>query len=67
MSNLWQPSARTARSVDRAGRDHSRHVLERGAARAAPTIWMRQKNLGLWRSWTWNQTADAGARDRRAA
>ena len=24
-----------------------------------PNIWMRQKHLGLWRSWTWNQTADA--------
>jgi long-chain acyl-CoA synthetase len=24
-----------------------------------PSIWMRQKHLGLWRSWTWNQTADA--------
>ncbi len=24
-----------------------------------PNIWLRQKHLGLWRSWTWNQTADA--------
>ena len=24
-----------------------------------PNIWMRQKHLGLWRSWTWNQSADA--------
>lgn len=24
-----------------------------------PNIWMRQKHLGLWRSWTWNQTAEA--------
>ena len=24
-----------------------------------PNIWMRQKHLGLWRSWTWAQTADA--------
>jgi long-chain acyl-CoA synthetase len=22
-------------------------------------VWMRQKHLGLWRSWTWNQTATA--------
>ena len=28
-------------------------------AKRGPTIWMRQKHLGLWRSWTWNQTADA--------
>ncbi|MEY4736874.1 MAG: hypothetical protein RL302_1193, partial [Pseudomonadota bacterium] len=24
-----------------------------------PNVWMRQKHLGIWRSWTWNQTADA--------
>jgi long-chain acyl-CoA synthetase len=24
-----------------------------------PRVWMRQKHLGLWRSWTWNQTATA--------
>ncbi len=24
-----------------------------------PNIWLRQKHLGLWRSWTWNQTGDA--------
>jgi len=24
-----------------------------------PNVWMRQKHLGVWRSWTWNQTADA--------
>ncbi len=24
-----------------------------------PHIWLRQKHLGLWRSWSWNQTADA--------
>ena len=29
-------------------------VKERG-----PTVWLRQKHLGLWRSWTWNQTANA--------
>ncbi len=29
-------------------------VKERG-----PTVWLRQKHLGLWRSWTWNQSADA--------
>jgi len=24
-----------------------------------PRVWMRQKHLGLWRSWTWDQTAAA--------
>ena len=24
-----------------------------------PNVWLRQKHLGLWRSWTWNQTGTA--------
>ncbi|OGB33209.1 MAG: fatty-acid--CoA ligase [Burkholderiales bacterium RIFCSPLOWO2_12_FULL_61_40] len=24
-----------------------------------PNVWMRQKHLGLWRSWTWDQTSEA--------
>lgn len=24
-----------------------------------PNVWMRQKNLGIWRSWSWQQTGDA--------
>ena len=24
-----------------------------------PNVWLRQKHLGIWRSWTWNQTAEA--------
>jgi long-chain acyl-CoA synthetase len=24
-----------------------------------PRVWLRQKHLGLWRSWTWDQTAEA--------
>ncbi len=27
--------------------------------RRGPHVWMRQKHLGIWRSWTWNQTATA--------
>ena len=27
----------------------------------ADAVWMRQKKLGIWRSWTWRQTADAVA------
>jgi len=29
-------------------------VRERG-----PRVWLRQKDLGIWRSWTWTQTGDA--------
>ncbi len=30
-----------------------------GVAKRGPNIWMRQKHLGIWRSWTWDQTAEA--------
>ncbi len=41
------------------GRHHARHVLERRPRSAATQVWMRQKKLGIWRSWSWRQTADA--------
>src|SRR3954470_16521393 len=28
-------------------------------ARRGPNVWMRQKDLGIWRSWSWNQTGAA--------
>ena len=28
-------------------------------ARRGPNVWLRQKQLGIWRSWTWDQTATA--------
>jgi long-chain acyl-CoA synthetase len=34
-------------------------IFWNAVAKRGPNIWMRQKHLGLWRSWTWNQTADA--------
>jgi long-chain acyl-CoA synthetase len=27
--------------------------------RRGPQVWMRQKELGIWRSWSWTQTGDA--------
>ena len=30
-----------------------------GVKKRGPQVWMRQKHLGVWRSWTWNQTATA--------
>ena len=31
------------------------------AQQRGPQVWMRQKELGVWRSWTWAQTAEAVA------
>lgn len=30
-----------------------------GVARRGTDVWMRQKELGIWRAWTWQQTGDA--------
>ena len=27
-----------------------------GVKKRGPLVWMRQKHLGVWRSWTWDQT-----------
>ncbi|MDE2607269.1 MAG: long-chain fatty acid--CoA ligase [Burkholderiales bacterium] len=32
-----------------------------GVARRGPGVWLRQKDLGIWRSWTWEQTGQAVA------
>lgn len=46
----------------------SRSVLEgdtipalfwNAVAQRGPDVWLRQKHLGIWRSWTWQQTGDA--------
>jgi long-chain acyl-CoA synthetase len=30
-----------------------------GVKARGPNVWMRQKNFGIWRAWTWNQTGEA--------
>jgi len=34
-------------------------IFWNAVAKRGTTVWMRQKHLGLWRSWTWAQTAEA--------
>jgi long-chain acyl-CoA synthetase len=34
-------------------------IFWNGVEKRGPNVWMRQKHLGLWRSWTWNQTGIA--------
>ncbi len=30
-----------------------------GVKARGPNVWMRQKDFGIWRAWTWNQTGEA--------
>ena len=34
-------------------------VFWNAVARRGDKVWLRDKHLGIWRSWTWNQTAEA--------
>jgi long-chain acyl-CoA synthetase len=59
MSNLWdlsriKPQREVVLSGDTIPALFWNAVRERG-----PNIWMRQKDFGIWRSWTWNQTGEA--------
>ena len=59
MSNLWdldhiRPAGKDVLAGDTVPAMFWNAVAERG-----PKVWMRQKHMGIWKSWTWNQTADA--------
>ena len=59
MSNLWdlehlQPDHRIAVPGDTLA-----SMFWNAAQARKDKVWMRQKELGLWRSWTWAQTAEA--------
>ena len=59
MSNLWdlsniQPQREIVVPGDTIAAMFWNAVKQRG-----PNTWMRQKDLGIWRRWTWNQTAEA--------
>ena len=59
MSYLWdlshiQPDTKIVVPGDTMTAIFWNAVKQRG-----PNIWMRQKDFGIWRSWTWDQTAQA--------
>ena len=59
MSNLWdlthiQPETRIVMEGDTIPAMFWNAVEKRG-----PNTWMRQKELGIWRAWSWNQTGEA--------
>jgi long-chain acyl-CoA synthetase len=59
MSQLWDTSSiQPCNDIVMAG-ETIPAMFWNAVAKRGPNVWMRQKHLGLWRSWTWNQTADA--------
>lgn len=59
MSNLWDLSHIQPAGTDVLAGDTMAAMFWNSVAQRGPRIWMRQKELGIWKSWTWNQTADA--------
>jgi len=59
MSNLWdlthiQPETRVVIEGETIPA-----MFWNAVARRGPHVWLRQKQLGIWRSWTWQQVGDA--------
>ncbi|MDR7305998.1 long-chain fatty acid--CoA ligase [Rhodoferax saidenbachensis] len=59
MSGLWDTSSIQPRHDIVMAGDTIPAMFWNAVEQRGPNVWMRQKHLGLWRSWTWNQTADA--------
>lgn len=59
MSNLWDLShIRPETSIALEG-DTIPAMFWNGVQKRGSQVWMRQKKLGIWRSWTWEQTGQA--------
>ena len=59
MSRLWDTSSiKPCNDIVLAG-DTIPALFWNGVTQRGPNVWLRQKHLGLWRSWTWTQSAEA--------
>ena len=59
MSNLWDLSAIKPNPDVVMEGDTIPAVFWNAVNKRGPRVWMRQKQLGIWRTWTWDQTAGA--------
>ena len=59
MPNLWNLDQLTRSSAIAVPGETVPAMFWNGAAQRAGQVFMRQKELGLWREWTWAQTAQA--------
>ena len=59
MRGLWDTSHIQPEHQSVLDGDTMTALFWNGVTKRKDKVWMRQKHLGIWRSWTWNQTADA--------
>ncbi len=59
MSNLWTLTKYEPNTALQMAGETIPAVFWNAVAVRGPRVWMRQKELGVWRSWTWDQAADA--------
>ena len=59
MSYLWDLSAIQPQPKVVMGGDTIPAVFWNAVKARGPNVWMRQKDFGIWRTWTWNDTANA--------
>ena len=59
MSNLWDVGRLRPRHDIVVPGETMTAVFWNAAAQRSGRVFMRQKDLGLWREWTWAQTATA--------
>lgn len=59
MSNLWDLSHIQPTTESVLPGDTIPAMFWAGVQKRGPNVWMRQKELGIWRSWTWDQSAEA--------
>jgi long-chain acyl-CoA synthetase len=56
MANLWDLSHIQPKLESVLDGDTLPAMFWNAVAKRADRVWLRQKELGIWRSWTWNQT-----------
>ncbi|WP_066267123.1 AMP-dependent synthetase/ligase [Hydrogenophaga palleronii] len=59
MSNLWDLSGIQPQTDVVLEGDTIPALFWNGVAARGPQVWMRQKDFGIWRAWTWDQTGTA--------
>ena len=59
MSNLWDLSNIQPNTAVMLEGNTISAMFWNGMEKRGDQIWMRQKELGIWRSWTWAQTGQA--------